>query len=583
MLTFDELLAKFGPARRNGKEWRVLCPAHSDSTPSLDISEGHSGPVFQCRSHHCSADDILAAMELTWSDVLPPRTNGHAGPPFVPDHVYDYCTRDGTLRYRVLRQDAWNGQPKKILQQAASGEWSLKGIQPLPYRLPSLVGPSVLVAEGEKTVDALTAAGFEATCNSGGAGKWRDSDTLALKEAGIKALVILPDNDAPGLSHAAVIEVSAATHGLTTRRAILPGLPPGGDAADWLQTHTADELEAALQPPPPPLLPNLADAQTVAAEGQKIAEDGIAYVVDGIIPDYGMLGFIVAAAKVGKSSLGLYLAECVATGSPFMEREVAQRKVLVIAAEDPPEYVAFLARHLQVPAGQITFSRAPIQLNAEGLELIVNTVKHGGYGLVLIASWQSVIATLVKDENDNAGSVGVVERVKVATRSTRIPWLVDAHAGKTEDQKDEADPTKALRGASAAAGAADFILSLRYVGTDTFSTQRRLSGKGRFVGLPPLVIDYDLDTGRYLLEQDTSKVTYAETTWTLIQETGALTDEWLGVPAIAVRAGLATGTSKVSGSAKRAIGKALHNRAGVDRKQEAAGDRTAWKFRKSQG
>ena len=75
---------------------------------------------------------------------------------------------------------------------------------------------------------------------------------------------------------------------------------------------------------------------------------------------------------------------------------------------------------------------------------------------MLIASWQAVVRGLVKDENDNAGAVQIVERVKLATRETKIPWLIDAHSGKGEDQADEADPSKAMRGASAAAGAADY-------------------------------------------------------------------------------------------------------------------------------
>jgi len=583
-VTFDDVLARFGQGTWHGHNFRTLCPVHGDTDPSLDIAEGDSGtPLFQCRSHHCQTGDILSAVGLTWGDVLPQSTNGHK--PETWDHIYEYRDRDGTLRYRVYRRDATATQGKVIRQRAADGTWSLKGIAPLPYRLPELAaigGPSVLVVEGEKTVDALMKAGFTATTNSGGAGKWRDSDTQALKDAGFTSFVILPDHDAPGTAHAVTVEVSAAKHSIVTRRVILPGLPDAGDAADWLKTHTPEDLEAALKPPPPALLLNLDDANVVAAEGQKIEQDGIDYVVDGIVPDYGMLGFLVASAKVGKSSLGLFLAECVATGGEFLGREVTRaRKVLVIAAEDPPEYVAYLARHLDVPPGQITFSRAPIQLNAEGLALIVATVKHGGYGLVIIASWQAVISTLVKDENDNAGSVAVVENVKLATRETKIPWLVDAHAGKSEDQTDDADPTKALRGASAAAGAADFMLSLRYAGRDTFATRRRLSGKGRFVQLSPMTIDYDLETGRYVVEEE-SKSAHVETTWALIVETGALTDEWAGVAAIACRAGLATSANKATGSAKRAVSKALHGRPGVDRVEESIVGRTSWKFRRSQ-
>lgn len=77
-----------------------------------------------------------------------------------------------------------------------------------------------------------------------------------------------------------------------------------------------------------------------------------------------------------------------------------------------------------------------------------------------------------------------------------------------------------MRGASAAAGAADYTLSLRYA-DGAYGSQRRLSGKGRFVSLAPLTIGYDQTTGAYELVGAVRDVT-RETTWRLIEETGAL-------------------------------------------------------------
>lgn len=240
----------------------------------------------------------------------------------------------------------------------------------------------------------------------------------------------------------------------------------------------------------------LLDAVDVAAEGRAIATAGVQYVIDRLIPDYGVLGMNVAYAKVGKTSFGHAAGAAVAGGTVFVDQQVKQRRVLDIAAEDPPEYTAWLARDLTVPAGAMTFYRRPIRFDTEGLDAITATVMDGGYGLVLVSSWQAVIAGLMKDENDNAGAVAVVERVKLAARTTGVPWLIDAHSGKGEDQSDDADPTRAMRGASAAAGAADFMLSLRYA-EGPFSTRRRLSGKGRFVSFEPMLLDYDLNTGAF--------------------------------------------------------------------------------------
>jgi AAA domain len=275
-----------------------------------------------------------------------------------------------------------------------------------------------------------------------------------------------------------------------------------------------------------------------------------------------MLGLLVAYAKVGKTTFALALAAAVAAGLLFLNRPTRQMRVLVIAAEDPPEYTAFLARHLDtLPAGVLTFYRRPIVLDTAGLAAIVGEVEAGGYGFVLIASWQAVVRGLIRDENDNAGAVRVMEAVKAATRRTGVPWLIDAHSGKGEDQGDEADPSKAMRGASGAAGAADYTLSLRYA-NGPFGSRRRLSGKGRFVSFAPLVLDYDVEQGTYT-EIGTAKEAFAETTWRLICEMGALTPTPQSVTTIAQVVGLVGANGRVTTTGRRQVQAALYRRPGV--------------------
>jgi putative DNA primase/helicase len=306
----------------------------------------------------------------------------------------------------------------------------------------------------------------------------------------------------------------------------------------------------------------LDDVSVVAAEGQHIAATGVPYLVDGIVPAYGMLGMLVAFTKVGKTTLGQALGAAVATGQPFLEKPTRQTRVLIVAAEDPPEYTAWLARHLgTLPPGVLTFYRRPLLLNTAGLTQIAGTVQADGYGLVLIASWQAVVRGLIKDENDNAGAVRIVEHVKTATRATGIPWLIDAHSGKGEDQGDDADPTRALRGASGAAGAADYMLSLRYA-NGPFGSRRRLSGKGRFASFAPLVLDYDAATGAYAVI-GTTKDAAVETTWRLITETGALSTVPQTADAIARAAGLVNASGCSTSTGRRQVRQALSRRDGI--------------------
>ncbi|MEQ1871187.1 MAG: AAA family ATPase [Vicinamibacterales bacterium] len=331
----------------------------------------------------------------------------------------------------------------------------------------------------------------------------------------------------------------------------------------------AGSVGERYQPPAPAMLPteDLVDAVDVAREGRELDERGVPWLVDGLIPQLGMVGFLVAYAKVGKTSLVTALCAAIARGDQaFIERAVTCVRVLVIAAEDPPEYTAFLARHLDVSPGRMTFYRKPILLDDAGLSQIEGTVREGEYGLVYVSSWQAVIRGLVKDENDNMGAVAAVERVKQAARRSGVPWLIDAHSGKGESRADDADPVAALRGASSAAGAADYVLSLRYAGSP-FGPRRRLSGKGRFVSVEPIVLTHDATDGSYTLI-GTGASSANDIMWQRIEASGALSGGWASVSNIASAIGAVASGKRVSGGMRKAIMSALAKRPAVDVKTE---------------
>ena len=109
-------------------------------------------------------------------------------------------------------------QAGKKFRQCRPGDenrriWNAKGVPPLIYRLPE-VGEAitsdrtVFVTEGEKDANRLTGHGLTATCNPGGAGKWKPEHSFYLHGADV---VILPDNDAKGREHAQ--EVAASLQG----------------------------------------------------------------------------------------------------------------------------------------------------------------------------------------------------------------------------------------------------------------------------------------------------------------------------------------------------------------------------------
>lgn len=153
---------------------------------------------------------------------------------------YDYRDEAGHLLYQAVRFDPKGfaqRRPKVVNPRRdvdADWEWK-RGERLIPYRLPELLAanPSelVFVPEGEKDVEALVRLGLVATTNAMGAGKWRKEYADFLKG---RSVVVLPDNDDSGRSHAA--DVMDSLKGLAAAACLLPlpDLPEKGDVSDWL-------------------------------------------------------------------------------------------------------------------------------------------------------------------------------------------------------------------------------------------------------------------------------------------------------------------------------------------------------------
>jgi hypothetical protein len=164
---------------------------------------------------------------------------------------------DGVVHFRVARwQKRDGGKTYAYYHPVANGGWA-RGRGPAPrvlFRLPEVraaiaAGETIHVAEGEKCVSALVRLGLCATCNDGGAGKWRPEHTNGLQ--GAKRVVIWRDNDDSGQRH--VVQVARAVHNIgvpDVRVVELPGSTTGGDVADWIDARqgvSPNELRAQLE------------------------------------------------------------------------------------------------------------------------------------------------------------------------------------------------------------------------------------------------------------------------------------------------------------------------------------------------
>ena len=159
--------------------------------------------------------------------------------------TYEYRDENKQLNRQVCRTEP-KGFFQRVLKEGGGWLNSTKGVPEIPYQLPELLeaDPSlpVWIPEGEKDVDRLVGLRCIATCNAGGAGKWRPE--FASYVAG-RWVVILADADEAGRKHAQ--QVAASLHGVAASVKVieLPGMPDKSDVSDWLNAgHTLDELWA---------------------------------------------------------------------------------------------------------------------------------------------------------------------------------------------------------------------------------------------------------------------------------------------------------------------------------------------------
>lgn len=194
----------FAPSRPGGG-WR--CPAHDDRRPSLSVSNGNGRVLLHCQVG-CTIEAILGALKLEKADLFD-EPGERPERPQVVDR-YRYLDEAGELLYEVLRLEG-----KQFRQRRPDGQggwiWSLGDTRRVLYRLPGVLaavadGRSIFVVEGEKDVHALEAAGEVATCNSGGAGKWRVDYADAL--TGAREVIVVADADEPGRRHARDVALS---------------------------------------------------------------------------------------------------------------------------------------------------------------------------------------------------------------------------------------------------------------------------------------------------------------------------------------------------------------------------------------
>ncbi len=273
------LLGKLDNVRASSNgEHAASCPLCDDGRGQhLSLKLGTGTIALYCH-HGCDNGAILDSLGLEFVDLYPEKERR-----IKPDKLgplvatYDYTDETGKLLFQKTRHD-----PKDFRQRRPDGSggwiWKLDDTRRVLYRLSELFayipGQTTFLNEGEKSADAIRGLGLLATCNVGGAGKWKPEYTAALADMDV---VILSDNDADGQKHANT--VAAALMGTADRVRVLnlgAGKRLGYDPADWVYDGgSTAELLSLIQkvpdytPPAEPDPPAKTETETPETEKPK--------------------------------------------------------------------------------------------------------------------------------------------------------------------------------------------------------------------------------------------------------------------------------------------------------------------------
>jgi hypothetical protein len=478
----DVLAAFAAGQRRAGDGWTARCPAHDDHRNSLSIGRGDDGRwLLHCHAG-CAIDAILAAANLTQADLFPER-------PARPRHgavvaVYPYHDERGGLLYENCRCD-----PKDFFVRDATGRPSIKGIRRVLYHLPDLQGKkTTFITEGEADTDTLRRHGLTSTTNVGGAGKWCADYTAQLKAAGVKNVIILPDNDAPGKAHGITVARSCADAGLSVKLIPLPDLPPKGDVSDFLTTHTKADLLAIVKDAP---LFNSARSVTAAQPlvltslADLLAEpnEQIEWVWQDRIPVGGIV-LIAGAPKGGKSTLMRALAVAIAQGRPCLSWATTPGAVWYFAFQDKRSEVRKHFRRLGATGDEpirVFINQAPADLIPQ-LTALAATERPA---LIVVDMLAQVLK--VADFNDYGAVSRAFEPLQALCRTTAAALAVVHHASAHANR----DGLDAVLNSTAISGSVDNVFILKRDGDlRTLSSQQRIGPD-----VAPIVVTLDPQTG----------------------------------------------------------------------------------------
>ncbi len=308
-------------------------------------------------------------------------------------------------------------------------------------------------------------AGFAATCNPMGAGKWRDDFNQYFQAAEV---IIIADRDEPGRKHAADVAKRLKPVAGSVKIIECPGVAVK-DAHDYFATggEPAELDELAQNTPEWSEAPD--SWLSLIQDGSDILKKEIPpliEVVRGIVALCSKL-LIASGAKSFKTWLTIHLSLSIAMGRAFLIFETTRHRVLYVnlelKADTFERRVQAIARALEIEVDKSWFLHLPLRGQMAG-----QTVHSVISRLVAIAKARQVKVIVIDpsfklniegEENSSRDQTVFANEIDRLTTEAACTVILNDHSGK--GNQSEKDPLDVIRGSSAKGGDLDAAMVLR--------------------------------------------------------------------------------------------------------------------------
>ena len=466
-------------ARKSGSGWIAKCPAHEDGNPSLSINENDGKILLHCHAG-CTTEAVCRAAGIELRELF---TDNKPTPRLVMDE-YDYVDEGGALLFQVVRYE-----PKDFRQRRpdpnGGWSWSLNGTRRVLYRLPELLkAKSVLIVEGEKDCKSALKMGLFATCNAGGAGKWREEYSESLRG---KRIVIIADADEPGRKHAQ--QVATSLFGKVESLKVLE-LAGSKDLSDWVEAGgTKDALVGFIkaQPEWAPRKTETGFTLTPLAELLARPDMPVDYVLENRLVA-GTVSVVVAKPKVGKSTFARNLCLAVARGEDFLGLKTKKGECIYLALEEREEEIRGDFRAMGADGSEpilVHAATAP----AEGIFALSDLIRQRRPMLVVVDPLFRLAR--IRDEKAYAETYAALGPLIDIARISSTHVMLTHHAGKSM----KVDAVDSPLGSTAIGGAVSTLFVMRRSEAyRTFTSVQRVGPE-----MPETVLQFDAESRRLSL------------------------------------------------------------------------------------